>query len=424
MGEHICGINGPFLPLPSLRLMISPLRLVSAAIWQTVQQRHVMDYGMLEEFVTMVTEIVPEILNNSQRAQLILGLRAQLVLELCRSKQIADLKSIQYFHSLFQATDAGVGLSESHFLILVQTLLIDPDEREHFFQVSCGYGIKLMWQFLSRLEKLLPAASLLSDVPSILEECLESVSHPQQLKTLLQYHRDLNLLDSHALCLPPVERVVVTAEQTKSEEQGSSIEFLRGYILQRVGGGICYTDRVHREASVIVIKREEGLEFEKNEKVSLETKEKEPMYKTVMVIGEDGRNESLVRNKPQRVQNNASDMLHGKKCGKPIPSQMNRIDLSDNIIVSMLHKSSVELQRIDTTNLTFPFGPETFKHSHTSQTHQRPCLLGTQQQEDLPSGEGKTAFTTYEEDIAQTSTDHRACKVCGKTMYRIGYLPT
>ncbi|XP_010893773.2 uncharacterized protein LOC105025059 [Esox lucius] len=300
-----------------------------------------------------------------------------------------------------------------------------------------------MWQFLSRLEKLLPvsnfqqAASLLSDVPSILEECLESVSHPQQLKTLLQYHRDLNLLDSHdtftssdgdrilsALCLPPVERVVVTAEQTKSEEQGSSIEFLRGYILQRVGGGICYTDRVHREASVIVIKREEGLEFEKNEKVSLETKEKEPMYKTVMVIGEDGRNESLVRNKPQRVQNNASDMLHGKKCGKPIPSQMNRIDLSDNIIVSMLHKSSVELQRIDTTNLTFPFGPETFKHSHTSQTHQRPCLLGTQQQEDLPSGEGKTAFTTYEEDIAQTSTDHRACKVCGKTMYRIGYLPT
>ena len=58
--------------------MISPLRLVSAAIWQTIQQRHVMDYGMLEEFVTMVTEMVPELLNDSQRAQLILGLRARV----------------------------------------------------------------------------------------------------------------------------------------------------------------------------------------------------------------------------------------------------------------------------------------------------------------------------------------------------------
>ncbi|CDQ99844.1 unnamed protein product [Oncorhynchus mykiss] len=50
---------------------------------------------MLEEFVTMVTEMVPELLNDSQRAQLILGLRARLVLELCRSKPITDLQTIQ-----------------------------------------------------------------------------------------------------------------------------------------------------------------------------------------------------------------------------------------------------------------------------------------------------------------------------------------
>lgn len=37
-----------------------------------------MDYGMLEEFVTMVTEMVPELLNLRQRAQLILGLRARV----------------------------------------------------------------------------------------------------------------------------------------------------------------------------------------------------------------------------------------------------------------------------------------------------------------------------------------------------------
>uniref|UniRef100_A0A3P8Z0D7 TERF1-interacting nuclear factor 2 N-terminal domain-containing protein n=1 Tax=Esox lucius TaxID=8010 RepID=A0A3P8Z0D7_ESOLU len=236
--------NIPLLPFPSLRLMVPPLRLVSAAIWQTVQHRHVMDYGMLEEFVTMVTEMVPELLSLRQRAQLILGLRARLVLELCHSKPVTDLKTIQPHLDRIQTltplwgtqTDEG-DLSESNFLRLIQTLLNDPYEMDHFFKdvfpVEFGSKYddaieKLMYQFLSRLEQLLPvssfqqAASLLSDVPSVLEECLESVSHPQQLKTLLQYHRDLNLLDSHGtLCLPPVERVVVAAEQT--EEQGSSM---------------------------------------------------------------------------------------------------------------------------------------------------------------------------------------------------------
>uniref|UniRef100_A0A674BPV1 Zinc finger protein 709-like n=1 Tax=Salmo trutta TaxID=8032 RepID=A0A674BPV1_SALTR len=223
--------------------MVPPLRLVSAAIWQTVQQRQVMDYGMLEEFVTMVTEMVPELLNHSQRAQLILGLRARLVLELCCSKPITDLQTIQPHLDRIQtltplwgtqATDAEVGLSESNFLGLVQTLLKDPDEREHFFQdvfpVEFGPSYdeaiqKLVWQFLSRLEKSYRGTMDLtfSNVPSVLEECVESVSHPQELKTLLQYHRDLGLLDNHALCLPPVERVVIATEQTESETPVSSL---------------------------------------------------------------------------------------------------------------------------------------------------------------------------------------------------------
>lgn len=35
-------------------------------------------YGMLEEFITMVTELVPELMSYSQRAQLIMGLRAKV----------------------------------------------------------------------------------------------------------------------------------------------------------------------------------------------------------------------------------------------------------------------------------------------------------------------------------------------------------
>lgn len=66
------------LLLPSLRLFIPPLRLVSAAMWQVVQRGNVQDYGMVEEFISTVSEIVPELLNADQKAQLLLGLRARV----------------------------------------------------------------------------------------------------------------------------------------------------------------------------------------------------------------------------------------------------------------------------------------------------------------------------------------------------------
>lgn len=69
--------DSPLL-LPALRLFIPPLRLVSAAMWQVVQRGNVQDYGMVEEFVSTVSEIVPELLNADQKAQLLLGLRARV----------------------------------------------------------------------------------------------------------------------------------------------------------------------------------------------------------------------------------------------------------------------------------------------------------------------------------------------------------
>lgn len=69
---------GPTLSLSTLRLLVSPIRLLSAAIWQTVEQKIVSDYGLLEEFVFMVTEIVPQLLSTRQRSELILGLRARV----------------------------------------------------------------------------------------------------------------------------------------------------------------------------------------------------------------------------------------------------------------------------------------------------------------------------------------------------------
>lgn len=68
----------PPLLLPSLRLFIPPLRLVSAAMWHIVQKGNVHDYGMVEDFISTITEIVPELLNADQKAQLLLGLRARV----------------------------------------------------------------------------------------------------------------------------------------------------------------------------------------------------------------------------------------------------------------------------------------------------------------------------------------------------------
>lgn len=81
---------GNDLPARYLRLLAPPLQLLSAAVWQVVQRGLVDHYGMLEEFVTMVTELVPELMSYSQRAQLILGLRARVSSVYCLMKQNKD----------------------------------------------------------------------------------------------------------------------------------------------------------------------------------------------------------------------------------------------------------------------------------------------------------------------------------------------
>lgn len=42
------------------------------------------DYGMVEEFVSTVSEMVPELLNADQKAQLLLGLRARVGVDACQ----------------------------------------------------------------------------------------------------------------------------------------------------------------------------------------------------------------------------------------------------------------------------------------------------------------------------------------------------
>ncbi|XP_047464722.1 zinc finger protein 329-like [Mugil cephalus] len=207
------------LPLSALRLIVPPLRLVSAAIWQTVQQKTVADYGILEEFVSMVTDVIPELLTSRQRTQLILGLRARLILKLCQFEDSAHLEIVQphldRIHAglkawLMEAGGTDTELRHSSFVDLVKNLLENPDEKEHFFEKDFPEEFgptydealqNLMWLFLSRLEKFLPlptlqqVASMLGEEPTVLEACMQSVSQFENIKTMLQYQKDLGQLD-------------------------------------------------------------------------------------------------------------------------------------------------------------------------------------------------------------------------------------
>ncbi|XP_044035042.1 zinc finger protein 3 homolog isoform X2 [Siniperca chuatsi] len=131
-----------------------------------------------------------------------------------------------------EAGAANMEVPHSKFVDLVKNMLKDPEEREHFFQKVFPEEFgptydealhSLMWMFLSRLEKFLPlqtfqqVASMFGEVSSVLEECTDSVSRREELKTLLQYQKDLIQLDHNdgsldgaciisALKLPSIER--------------------------------------------------------------------------------------------------------------------------------------------------------------------------------------------------------------------------
>ncbi|CAB1428790.1 unnamed protein product [Pleuronectes platessa] len=66
----------------------------AANMWQLVQQGAGRYYGPLEEFVTSVLDNVPELLTCTERVQLVLGLRARVVLECCHIEDFSSPQAI------------------------------------------------------------------------------------------------------------------------------------------------------------------------------------------------------------------------------------------------------------------------------------------------------------------------------------------
>ncbi|XP_031438777.1 zinc finger protein 7-like isoform X2 [Clupea harengus] len=208
------------LPMASLRLLVPPLRLMAAYLWQVMQRGDAMQYRMLADFVTLVTEAIPELLSPKHAAELILGLQARVVLELCRGDHAVapdnlqlHLDNIQLLLPVLGAKENSRGGSGADFTALVQTLLTDPEERESFFQHVfpdvCGSHYDkvlqtLMWDFLMRLEKLTPVPDLLQtvswldDSAALAADCTECISQPEPLKLLIQHPAALAPLDTHS----------------------------------------------------------------------------------------------------------------------------------------------------------------------------------------------------------------------------------
>ncbi|XP_026183030.1 uncharacterized protein LOC113142286 isoform X2 [Mastacembelus armatus] len=228
--------RGNDLPTHYLRLLAPPLQLLSAAVWQVVQQGLVDHYGIVEEFVTMVTELVPELMSYSQRAQLILGLRARLVLEMCQGEHPVDMQTIQPHLDRIKApvstakdhhvTINQVEESEVNFVELVHSLLEDPSERKYFFQeiFPVYFGSKydaalemLVWEFISRLDELLPVpdftqlADLLRDAPSFLDDCLQFFFPPEDMKAVLEHHRNLGHFKEKDPGLLPMDDCILSS---------------------------------------------------------------------------------------------------------------------------------------------------------------------------------------------------------------------
>ncbi|KAF1372378.1 hypothetical protein PFLUV_G00264760 [Perca fluviatilis] len=236
--------ENPHLPLSSVRLLVPPLRLMSACMWQVAQERNVDQYDKLAEFIILVTEMVPELLDYKQKTQLILGLSARLILELLKTMDEVDCKAIQDHLNSFQQTtnliheedpDGEVETSKSAFVELVQTLLEDQSEKENFFKevFPVQYGACFdktlqiqVWEFFHRLEEFLPVPRFsqvcsMFDISSLDEEFEQFLSDPEDLKRILQHQQERQKLTKSEFTMSDTILSTLASKQTSptSEDQ-------------------------------------------------------------------------------------------------------------------------------------------------------------------------------------------------------------
>lgn len=149
---------------------------------------------MLEDFVSLVTEAVPQLLTDRQRSLLLLALRVKVTLSDPDANAIhAHLDKIR---SVSEATvDQQVDEWCSALLTLADKLTQSPTDTQRLLQEVFDHSFdsalqSLISDFLSRMDQLFPvpdfkqAASWLDAAPGGLEDCLQEADR-DNLRELL-----------------------------------------------------------------------------------------------------------------------------------------------------------------------------------------------------------------------------------------------
>ncbi|XP_068163326.1 zinc finger protein 11-like [Antennarius striatus] len=248
--------KGDTLPLASLRLLVPPLQLMSASMWQVLKKQDIMNYWRVADYISLVMDMVPELLMYKHRTQLNLGLRARYILELCRSENLIQPDFIvSHLEKIKPPCPTPIEMKESveevvfNFLELIQTLLKDPEERRDFFMdvFPAEYGPQydsdlqiLFSEFLCRLDQLLPVPELEQTISwlgaecAVLDDCVHSVSEPTDLINLLQHHKQLGHLEQH---VPPSimgERILSSLSAVCPSKASNTTELIHSDPLQGV----------------------------------------------------------------------------------------------------------------------------------------------------------------------------------------------
>ncbi|KAG8014188.1 NAD-dependent protein deacylase sirtuin-5 [Nibea albiflora] len=211
-----------------------------------------MYYGLLEEFVSTVLEKVPELLTHTERVQLVMGLRAKVVLELCRNDDFANPQAMEphlsrintyITHQDKDTSSSEVKASVTNFLKLIHTLVDDQCQRDIFYQkiFSTVFGPKydsalqaLMRKFLFSLQKLLPVPNL--------EQVALSSNGDDCILSSLSYHLP-NVDDDEGDTLVKSESTCVSQEcqgsnLLESESKKIKEEDFKGMHSQQHVGGL------------------------------------------------------------------------------------------------------------------------------------------------------------------------------------------
>ncbi|XP_056883933.1 zinc finger protein 271-like isoform X1 [Takifugu flavidus] len=180
-------------PLSSLRLLIPPLRLLTAAMWQVARRQSMKNLVMLEDFVSLVTETVPQLLTERQKSLLLVALRAKVALS------DADPQAVQAhfgkIHSVSEQPDEEVDKCWAALLNLNKKLTECPADRQRLLEEVFNYSFdsalqSLISDFLYKIEQLFPvpdfkqAAFWLETAPGVVDDSMQEVDR-EDLRELL-----------------------------------------------------------------------------------------------------------------------------------------------------------------------------------------------------------------------------------------------